>query len=497
MPFTLMPFQQELVDKLGDPSIPARLIADEMGCGKTYEALAIEKRLRDAHRGNKMRTLIVAPWSVHEMWRRKIIELLDADPSDIAVIDRKKRTAFLRAAQLGRCKWYIIHYEGLRLKDMQPLQRILWFHIIADEIHRVKSPKALQTKAFKLLKAQFKTGASGSIAEDKPQDFWMPLHWARPDLFPNVSTKDPTKKFVKDYCETEEFPGRVLYNSDGSEKVDPETGDVLHQMHHRVIGMRQDRLREFHELIAPFYMRRLKEDVLDLPEKYFSPINVELYPSQRKVYDSLRKDFLAWIGEHENEKLEVPSVLGRLIRLQQAALASLMFYDTGKVDKRGEPIMKVQLREPSAKLDSFMDWAEDVKSPVVVFSQSRGMIELTAARLGAAGARIGVYTGSTPDVVRQQVVDNFSAGKLDFFLGTIKAGGEGVDGLQQASSTEVFFDRAWGPFRNKQAEDRLHRQGQKNPVQVVDFFAPRTVDAKVRQTNISKWKQLRQVLGDN
>src|SRR6185437_13090566 len=163
-------------------------------------------------------------------------------------------------------------------------------------------------------------------------------------------------------------------------------GEEIRQIHKRVTGMRQDRLAEFHELIAPFYMRRLKEDVLDLPEKYFTPINVQLYPSQRKVYDSLRKDFLAWIGEHENEKLEVPSVLGRLIRLQQAALASLTFYDTGKVDKRGEPILKVQLREPSAKLDAFMDWAEDIKSPVVVFSQSRGMIDITAARLDAAGA---------------------------------------------------------------------------------------------------------------
>lgn len=435
-----------------------------------------------------MRTLIVAPWCIHEMWRRKLIEILGIDPSDVVVIDRKKRAAFLRAVQLGKARYYIIHYEGLRLKDMQPLQRILWFHIVADEIHRIKNPKALQTKAFKRLKAQFKTGASGSIADDKPQDFWSPLNWARPDLFPNVSTKDPTKKFVADWCTTEEFEGRFLGLDD--------EGNEIHQMHKRVTGLRQDRLREFHELIAPFYMRRLKEDVLDLPEKYFTPVNVELHPSQRKVYDALRKEFLAWIGEHEDEKLEVPSVLGRLIRLQQAALASLTFYDTGKVDKRGEPIKTVQLREPSAKLDAFIDWAEGINSPVVVFSQSRGMINLTAKRLAIAGARIGAYTGSTPDAERQRIIDNFSAGKLDFFLGTIKAGGEGVDGLQRASSTEVFFDRAWGPFRNKQAEDRLHREGQKNAVQIVDFFAPRTVDAKVRQTNITKWSQLRQILGD-
>lgn len=491
----LYSFQQECVDRLGNPNLPSRLIADEMGLGKTHEAIAIEQRLRASHKGTKMRTLIVAPWCIHENWRRKLIELLGVNPNDIVTIDRKHREVFLRAVQLGRARWYIIHYEGLRLKDMQPLQRIIWFHIIADEIHRIKSPKALQTKSFKRLKTQFRTGLSGSMADDRPQDFWSPLNWARPDLFPNVSTKDPTKKFVADWCLTEPLQGRLLFDSEGNPRLD-EDGNEVHQMHQKVVGMRQDRLDEFHQLIAPFYMRRRKEDVLDLPEKYFSPINVKLLPSQQKVYDQLKKEFLAWIGEHEDEKLEVPSVLGRLIRLQQAALASLMFYDTGKVDRRGDLIRKVQLREPSAKLDAFMDWAADIDRPVVVFSQSRGMIELTAARLDAAGARIGVYTGSTPDKARQPIIDNFSAGKLDFFLGTIKAGGEGVDGLQRSSSTVAFFDRMWGPFKNKQAEDRLHREGQRNAVQVVDFFAPKTVDSRVRQTNIRKWSQLRQILGD-
>jgi len=492
--FNLLEHQAELVAKLGDPDIPGRLIGDEMGTGKTYEAIAIERRLREAHTGLRMRTLIIAPWCIHEMWRRKLIELLGVKPEDVVVIDRKHRDRFLRSVRLGRAKWYIIHYEALRIKDMAPLQRIVWFHVIADEIHRVKNPKALQTKAFRRLQTQYKTGMSGSMADDKPQDFWVPLNWVRPDLFPNVSTKDPTKKFVEDWCTWEPIEGRLLFGADGAPRLD-EDGNEMHQMHKKVTGMREDRLPQFHRLIAPFYIRRLKTDVLDLPEKVFSPIMVELYPGQRKVYDQLRKEFKAWIGEHENEKLSVPTVLGRLVRLQQAALASLMFYDTGKVDRFGEPIKRVQLREPSAKLDAFMDWASDLTGPAVVFSQSRGMLDLAAARLDAAGARIGVYTGMTPDKARQQIIDDFQAGKLDFFLGTIKAGGEGI--TLTRSSTVAFFDRAWGPFRNRQSEDRVHRQGQKNAVQVVDFYAPRTVDKRVRDTNIRKWETLKAILGDD
>jgi SNF2 family DNA or RNA helicase len=491
----LFPFQREFVDKLCRPEIAGRLCGDEMGVGKTYEMIAADAILRETRSGAKMRTLILAPWSIHTTWRRKLIELLGLKESDVVVIDRKKRATFMRAVQLGRARYYICHYEALRLKDMQGLQRITWFHIMADEIHRVKSPKALQTKAFKKLRTQYKTGASGSIADDKPQDFWMPLHWVRPDLFPNISTKDPTKKFVDDWCSWEPLEGRLLFDANGEPKVDEE-GNELHQMHRRVTGMREDRLAEFHKLIAPFYMRRLKEEVLDLPPKIFTPIHVQLYPGQQKVYDDLKKRFVAWIGEHENEPLHVSRmfIVAQLVRLQQAALASLMFYDTGKVDRFGEPIRKVQLREPSAKLDAFMDWATDVKGPTVVFTQSRSMVELAAARLDAAGARVGVYTGSTPDRMRQPIIDDFQAGKLDFFLGTIKAGGEGI--TLTNSSTMAFFDRAWGPFRNKQAEDRIHREGQKRSCQIVDFYAPRTVDSKVRKTNIDKWAALKAVLGD-
>jgi SNF2 family DNA or RNA helicase len=98
------------------------------------------------------------------------------------------------------------------------------------------------------------------------------------------------------------------------------------------------------------------------------------------------------------------------------------------------------------------------------------------------------------DNVKQQGLDDFQAGKLDVFAGTIKAGGEGID--LTVSSTVVFMDRSWSPFRNRQAEDRLHRLGQKNAVEVVDMYATHTVDSKVRTTNINKWSVLKQMLGD-
>jgi len=63
------------------------------------------------------------------------------------------------------------------------------------------------------------------------------------------------------------------------------------------------------------------------------------------------------------------------------------------------------------------------------------------------------------------------------------------------SSTVVFLDRSWSPADNAQAEDRLHRIGQKNAVQVVHVDAARTVDQQVEAKLIWKWSFIKQILG--
>jgi SNF2 family DNA or RNA helicase len=482
------PFQAVLVDKLGDPGIRGRLIGDEPGLGKTYEAIWIDQRLRAPYnhdalwRQRKMRTLIIAPWSVHEFWARTIKSLTG---ETAVVINRKKRHEFIEAVRAGRARYYICHYEAMVLKDMKPMANMTWFHVIGDEIHRIKSEKSKQRMAVRMLKTQYKTGMSGTLADNAPQDFWSPLNWVEPELFPSQ------KAFKANWCQTEEVQGRFL-------GLDPQTGEPMHQMHEVVIGLRKELLPAFHKKIDPFYMRRRKVDVgIDLPPKYYTVVNVELLPSQRKVYEDLRKKMLAWIGENKDQKLSVINTLSKLVRLQQAALAT-MEWDEGKlvvIHGKEQLIQKVRLIEPSAKLDAVTDWMRDHSSEqVIVFSQSRSMIDLVEKRLTGIGLSVGKFTGETRDNDRQPIIDNFQAGKLDVFAATIKTASESI--TLTAASTVLFLDRAWNPHKNEQAEDRAHRIGVKHPVQVVDFFAVRTVDSKVRETNIRKYGQLKAMLGD-
>jgi hypothetical protein len=340
---------------------------------------------------------------------------------------------------------------------------------ITGNCHRIKNRKAQQTLAVKRLQTLYKTAMSGTPADDKPQDLWSTLNFLYPKQFSSYW------RFVQQFCvlETGTTPGG-------------------HRTYEKIVGAREDTVGTLLKQIEPFYVRRLKEDVLkDLPSKYYSRIRVDLLPGQRKVYDSLRSDMLAWIGENEDQPLSVPQVVSQLVRLQQAALASLEWAPV----RAGSQDTKVTLKEPSAKLDALVELLQDERPlPAVIFSQSKSMVYLVVSRLRKEGLRVVEFTGDTPDVARHRSVKDFQSGAADAFVGTIAAGGEGI--TLTRSSTVIFLDRSWTPAKNLQAEDRLHRIGQKNAVQVVDFFARDTVDSDVRDANIRKWSQLRAILGD-
>src|ERR1700691_507261 len=466
----LYPPQAVLVDALGKTTLKGRLVGDEPGIGKTIEALGIDKRFRQQFKGRRI-TLIIAPRSVHEKpWADTIIRYCQHRPM---IIDRKNRQPFIESILKGEYDYYICHYDAMRLIIKQ-LADVQFMHVIADECQEIKNPTAQKTRAVKKLQALMKTAMSGTPADNKPEDLWSILNWLYPRQFISY------KAFKNEYCELVEITDRrgiKHTNTAGLKKLadgvtpDPEV------------------LAKLHRQMAPFYMRRRKKEVLeDLPDKIFSEVRVDLVPEQRRIYDEIRREFIAWIGENRDQPLRLKKtlVISKLTRLQQASLAYLEWSPEGKV----------RLIDPSTKLDELVRLIEDgeFSLPFVAFSRSKGMIRLTTERLTKAGLHVAEFTGDTDDVDRQPRIDGFQAGKYDVFASTIRSGGVGI--TLTAASTEVFFDRDRNPTRNLQAEDRCHRLGQKNAVQIIDFFARDTIDADVQTANIRKWSDIQLILGD-
>jgi len=423
----LYPYQQDAVDAMYQAE--SFLLADEMGLGKTVSVLMEVRRRLEYIPVEEMYVLVVCPKSVIPVWQQHFHWLLPE----------------LMAKQV-----VITNYEQIRV-DPSRYMSTYWQYIIVDEAHFIKSRNALRTKAVKRLRAHYKRALTGTPVVNRPDEMWSILNWLWPQEYKSYW------KFFELFCEYWTHPTIGYKKVTGVKNV-----AALH-------GMLEGRM-----------LRRLKHDVLiELPDKYYTTIPVTLGTAQHRVYEEMRKESLAWVGEHENEPIAAPVVIARLQRLRMFA---------GAYAERFEG--HVRLTEPSAKLDALDDILADTEGPVVVFSMFRQMIDLASARIKEPHS---VLTGKTPQAQRGQMVGDFQDGTTNVFLGTIPAGGVGIT-LHRAS-TVVFLDRSWSPADNVQAEDRLHRIGQKNAVQVILLAAENTVDQQVEAKLELKWSWIRKMLG--
>ncbi len=146
----LYDFQVEDVEKL--LTVKSVLIGNEMGTGKTYEAIALDLWRRDHVPDTwqtKAKTLVIAPLSVVPVWEAHFADLTDLS---VVVLHPKNRREFLQCLQSPLYDVYILHWDVLRIIK-EELKDVFWYHIIADEVHRVKNRKAQVTKALKHLSA--------------------------------------------------------------------------------------------------------------------------------------------------------------------------------------------------------------------------------------------------------------------------------------------------------------------------------------------------------
>lgn len=457
----LFGFQQEDVDKLA-PQMNV-LNANEMGTGKTYEAIELDNLRREGlPLGPRQRasTLVVAPLTILEdVWQTHFEELTDLPVTVVAPKARDGSWMDFKLGQQGHGV-FCVHWEGLRL--MPELAEHGWLHVIADEVHRAKDRKAQQTRHLKLIKdVRFKTAMSGTPVVNRPDELWSILNWLYPRRYGSYWA------FYNRYVEYEMVRAR------GGRWVK------------KVLGPKNE--DQLLAEIAPFYVRRLKEDVLkDLPPKYYTVMHVDLTPTQKRAYTMMRDDMLAWIGEQESELLAAPVVIAQLTRLQQFADAYAEWDPETK---------RVRLAEPSAKLDALIEVLDEAgDTSTVVFTRFKSLVRLLGKRLDSKAIPWVAFTGDTPQDERSRVVSRFQKGHARVFVGTIAAGGVGIT-LHRASRV-VFLDRDWSPALNAQAEDRLHRIGQENAVQVIDIMARGTVDAGRNQKLELKKSWIRRMLGD-
>jgi SNF2 family DNA or RNA helicase len=486
MGITLRDYQEEAVLKYADR--PGALCLDEMGTGKTIISLATDKMRRQQTVAKSCKTLIICSAGKKVDDWEHYVKVMQPELKVVAL--RPKRSE-QPAMSRARC-WneflkqdadvFVMHWQAVQIMVKEErLTSLTWLHIIADEVQAIKNRKAATSVAIKKIKAQYKTGLSGTPAET-PEDMWSILNWLYPRDWRSYWI------FIKKYTDTE-----------FDEKGRPET-DFLG---HAIKGDFTDAgLSKFWSAIEPFSVRRLKKDVLNLEDKNYIEHWVQMSETQTIAYNQMRDEMVAWVrqqktesGKDEISPIIANAVVAKLVRLQQFACAYAKVVQETKAS--GEIVEKVYLTEPSSKLDAVQeDLLERLAlgQRVAIFSQFRQLIELMQVRLDNLNIPYGLYTGTVASQDRGVAVDDFQSGKVKVFLGTIDAGGEGIDLF--TGNCIIFLSRSWRAGKNLQAEDRLHRSGQAGIVDVVDYFVENTVEIDKKDRVEMKWSTIQRLLGD-
>lgn len=487
MSFELYDFQKEDVAKLLIQK--SALIGSEMGTGKTHEAIALDQLWWP---DTKKPTLVVTPLNtITSPWIEKYE--MQAPEVDVYPIDRKNRDMFLRALKKGSADVFLMHWDALRMLAPEFMKEGISFGtVIADEVHRASNRKAQATRALNKVRTEHKLGLSGTASGDKPWNLWSILNWLYPNIYRSYWS------FTKMYAEQ------------GTKEVwrKNEDGERVLSEYRTFTGVQN--LPQLHRQMDPFYVRHLKREqccehhpdgvMWWLPDKVYDKIWVDLSPVQRRVYDEMKKNMVAWVGEHEDTPLVAGVVVAQLTRLSQMALATPRL-ETITVHNRksgeDEDKIRVVLEEPSSKIDAVKEYIQDNEGKrILVYSSSKQACYLLHRSLERAHIKSEVLSGDTADSQRKDMVLRFVAGTFQVFIAVIQAAAEGVDGLQHATDTAIYLDRSWSTIKNKQSEDRLHRGGTKDTVHIIDVMARNTVDFGRHTKLEQKWDWIKAILGD-
>ena len=227
----------------------------------------------------------------------------------------------------------------------------------------------------------------------------------------------------------------------------------------------------------PCYIRHLKRQKCcdfhpdgmdaDLPNVVTMERVVQLSAEQKRIYKKLEKDLVVWLGENPLVT-EVP--VATRVRLRQITLGVPQIDDLGEVSFAEDC--------PSTKLDELFSIIEDAPDgePMLILTHSQKFAAVTTRRLQSKGFEAFEWSGVKSQKQRDEALESFIAGKIQFIVAVISAIGEGTDGLQERCSTVVWLSKDDNRLLNEQAAGRLDRRGQKRSVVSFDIIAEDTYD---------------------
>jgi len=436
----LLNFQKEGLDFLLKSSGNA-LLADEMGLGKTVQTLAYIASEKQA-----LPVLVVSPLVTLTNWQREIERFLSKKSRNGRIVtDQAPSTTMIRIGKsenIGTFDFYIINYELLH-KRLLDLSKLNIRTLVCDEVQHLRSKTTQKYAAVKKLAAMksinYRVGLSGTPIYNHGSEIWPIVDILKPGLLGNF------KEFCDIYC----------YLNDKGNAI--------------VLESKRDSLRR--DLEKHIMLRRKKSDVLkDLKEKV----------RYREIIDA----------DGNYYKNELNKIWGKLEEEQKNAKTE---FDRSASYNRA--IQSERQVAGIAKLPHVINFVKnimEIEESVVVFCHHKYIHKLLHESL-AEFSPAAIIGGQT-DKIRQKSIDDFQNGDTKLMIAGLRAGNLGIN-LTRAKYI-IFAELDWSPAIHLQAEDRLHRIGQKNTVFAYYLIGNGTLDNHVADILVDKSYEIDSIMDE-
>lgn len=418
------------------------ILGDDMGLGKTKQI--IDLSVIKKHKYNYKHCLIICgvnglKWNweseikIHSDEKSQILGCRKNNKGKYVVKGESCKLQDLEDINTGKLDdtyFIITNVETLRNKAISDKLKFLCdtnkINMIAvDEMHKCATNNSQQSKGLLKLRSESMIAMSGSLIMNNPLDLYMPLHWLGYD-------RHEFRDFENHFCRFGAYKN--------------------------ITGFKN--MEQIQEILKVIMLRRLKSDVLDLPEKIYSVEYVEMSAKQQKIYDEV----LNGLREQVDLIACSKNPLANLIRLRQA---------TGHTSTISSSISE------SAKMDRLRELVKEYVNAghkCIIFSNWTSMTDILKIELMEYNPAI--VTGATKDKISEK--DRFMNGpECKIIIGTIGALGTGF--TLTAADTVFFLDEPFTSANKIQAEDRAHRIGAKRPINIITLITKNSIDERIHE----------------
>lgn len=446
------------------------LVLDQMGAGKTLEAINLALYNKKFHNFNHCLILCCVNTSKYN-WMNEIEEHTGGQYDGYILGTRISKRGNVNYAGSSQAKlddlllgkkygekdgedlpyFLILNVEALRMRKGKefPIKTALTALInanyvnmvVIDEVHKNLSPQSQQGHC--LIDIKKKTGQkaywlpmTGTPIVNKPTDLYVPLRLI------DAHSINSSYAWDKYFC---------IYGGFGG---------------YEIVGYKN--MSSLKDMLQPNSIRRLKDDILDLPDK----VEFVEFVENTKYQDKLYREVLFDLISHKEEIVESINPLAKMLKLRQVNGSPELVDDTLEVDSN---YIKV-----NAKLMRLMTLVEEIKErgeKAVIFSNWVEPLR-TIYRYLKPHYNIACFTGTMGDSLRQREKERFmNDPNCTFILGTI--GALGTTHTLTAANNVIFYDEPWTAADRDQAIDRTHRISATKQVNIYTLLTKGTVDEKV------------------